>query len=275
MFHSTVVFSLLALTSASGYYQSSGGSQFSSCILCGDGGDKPSIQSASPSHSGNVNIVSIGIVALVFQLPKIRFYQILNQLESKIVNHCADTQEYRSIRGTNLRFRCWMQRLWIHSTRRRHHTPSCSPAACAYASRIRSITLEFTSNVGRGSFHPSQDSHVLIQELYSYQNSARVVVMSTQSATGVFAGASTNDFRVNVGQQFTLQGARGSGEFGASVLIKVGGKRIRFNTNCNAEVNIGDVFGSVRVVGYENSNGVSCGAGGGYRKARSLRGRQL
>jgi hypothetical protein len=145
---------------------------------------------------------------------------------------------------------------------------------CAYASGIRRLTLEFTSNTGRGSFHPSQDSHVQIEELYAYQRSARVQVVSTQSATGFFQGVTTNDFRVSAGQRFSLIGARAGGEFGASVLIEVAGKKIRFNTNCNAQINIGDEFGSVRVVGYENDIGRSCGADlYSYRKARSLRGR--
>eukprot|EP00041_Stephanoeca_diplocostata_P036382 m.1326019 g.1326019 ORF g.1326019 m.1326019 type:complete len:1484 (+) comp24854_c0_seq6:183-4634(+) len=154
-------------------------------------------------------------------------------------------------------------------------TGACSPSVCEHGSGIRRLTLEFTSNVGQGSFHPSQDSRVQIEELTSAQNSARVVVSSTASASGFFHGAATNDFRVRVGERFSLVGAR-SGEFGASVLIKVAGKKIRFGTNCNAEVSIGDVFGSVQVAGYENDSGSSCGASASpYRMARSLRGRQL
>eukprot|EP00041_Stephanoeca_diplocostata_P027572 m.760716 g.760716 ORF g.760716 m.760716 type:complete len:608 (-) comp23203_c0_seq1:341-2164(-) len=148
--------------------------------------------------------------------------------------------------------------------------------ACAGASAIRRLTIEFTSNTGRGSFHPSQDSEVLIQELSAYQPSARVVVLSTQSATGFFQGVATNDFRVSVGERFSLIGARPGGEFGASVLLKVAGNKIRFNTNCNAQITIGDDFGSVRIVGYENDIGRACGVDQyTYRKARSLRGRQL
>jgi hypothetical protein len=88
-----------------------------------------------------------------------------------------------------------------------------------------------------------------------YKNNARIFVKNKINDNHI--SAQGWDFRVALNEEFTLFG---SPKHGASLVIIVGGAKVKINTNCRQPLGWGDKFGPIQITGLTPFNGQACHA---------------
>lgn len=113
--------------------------------------------------------------------------------------------------------------------------------------RIESITFQYNGFVGQDSYDDSQKP--TIQDLRNpRQRQVKLQIKSKNSASFEFGRYVLRSHPLN--QHFTVFGARDLGNLGAFIKFKISGRQIRFVTNCNAQLRVGDQFGALKITGY-------------------------
>ena len=113
--------------------------------------------------------------------------------------------------------------------------------------RIESLTFQYNGFVGQDSYHETQTP--IIQDLANpRQRQVKLQIKSRNSGSFEYGRFVIRSHPLN--QEFTVFGARNLGNLGSFLKFKVSGRQIRFVTNCNAQLRVGDQFGPLKIVGF-------------------------
>lgn len=137
------------------------------------------------------------------------------------------------------------------------------PQACVSNGRLTRLTFQYGAQSGSG-YAQAVDHQQLawgkgfVQHVALDNGAlpAEVLVVVQGKDDGVTVDGWR--FSLALGDTFTLLGTNNNGFLKAINTIKLNGKSVRLNTNCAAPIGLGDRFGALTVVGYENSYGESC-----------------
>ena len=134
------------------------------------------------------------------------------------------------------------------------------PAGCpvqqacnADRSKLTSLTFKYVGTNGE-RHQQAYYSRTFVREMTpALRSPARVVIRSEMDNAHITANGW--DFRVQLGEEFTLYG---SPRLSAATTLVVGGAKIKLNTNCRVPIGWGDKFGPLQVVGFSNTGGDTC-----------------
>eukprot|EP00035_Acanthoeca_spectabilis_P005716 m.116636 g.116636 ORF g.116636 m.116636 type:complete len:2018 (+) comp13151_c1_seq2:283-6336(+) len=144
------------------------------------------------------------------------------------------------------------------------NNPTChnSHDACSTNGRLKSLTFRY---VNYNAVNHQQDAAFpagFVQEVayqagtYQLPSSVLIKVSGRNEAVTVNGWK----FSLAMGEEFTVLGTAYGGYLQSVMSINVNGRKVKFKTNCAAPIGVGDQFGALVVVGFENSDGSVCRA---------------